>query len=198
MDLTDHLTSNGISNNEGCIHDCPEKVACIEGTILAEQRNFTVLEIGFHHGHSSEVFLKHKNDCQSVISFDLGEWWGNGKVGKKYLDVKYPGKHTIVIGDSTETVLGHIDGARKYDIIFIDGGHSFEVASADLKNCSKLAHKDTIVIVDDVIHNEEFHMHFTHGPSKAWELAKESGLVSELGYEDYRHGLGIAWGKYNL
>ena len=197
MELQQYLDSLGICKNEGNIAGCSEKYKYVEEVILKNIINFSVLEIGFHHGHSSELFLKHKNICTSVISFDIGEWWKNGKFGKKYLDTIYPGKHSIIIGDSTKTILEHIDGIRKYDVIFIDGGHTFEIANADLHNCLKLAHKDTIVIIDDVIYKKEFIMGFSVGPTKAWNDAIQQGLVTQLGYQDFVPGHGIVWGKYN-
>jgi predicted O-methyltransferase YrrM len=197
MDLTTYLKHMNISNNEGCIHDCPEKVNCIKNTILKDCKQFTVMEIGFHHGHSSEVFLSHPNICNSVISYDIGEWYENrGEIGKKFLDLVYPNKHKIILGDSTITIPRVKD--NKYDIIFIDGGHSFETAWADIINCKRFAHENTIVIVDDVIKSENFHMHFTYGPTNAWNKALRENIVLEYGHEEYRAGLGIIWGKYKV
>ena len=116
MDLQTYLTSLNISKDEGNIAGCSQKYIYVEEVILKSITNLSVLEIGFHHGHSSELFLKHENICTSVISFDIGTWWNNGKFGKTYLHEICPGKHSIIIGDSTKTILEHIDGIRKYDI----------------------------------------------------------------------------------
>ena len=75
------------------------------------------MEIGFNAGHSSELFLKYTS--AHVTSFDLGEH-PYVSHAKEYIDA-YPGRHSLIIGDSTVTVPKCIG---KYDIIFIDGGHS--------------------------------------------------------------------------
>jgi len=37
------------------------------------------------------------------------------------------------------------------DLVFIDGGHDYEIAKKDLENCRPLSDHDTIVIMDDVV-----------------------------------------------
>jgi hypothetical protein len=38
---------------------------------------------------------------------------------------------------------------KKCDLLFIDGGHSYEVAKADIENFKALATEDSLVIMDD-------------------------------------------------
>ena len=87
-------------------------------------------------------YLKHTS--AHVTSFDLGEH-PYVTHAKEYIDAYYPGRHSLILGDSTVTVPKCIG---KYDVIFIDGGHDYEVASADLQNAKKLARKNTIVMDD--------------------------------------------------
>ena len=76
------------------------------------------MEIGFNAGHSAELFLKYTS--AHVTSFDLGDH-PYVTHAKEYIDAYYPGRHSLILGDSTVTVPKCIG---KYDIIFIDGGHS--------------------------------------------------------------------------
>jgi len=71
--------------------------------------------------------------------------------------MKYPNRHKLIIGDSTKSVPEYIKNNNdiKFDIIYIDGGHEYNIAKQDLINCHKLAHKNTLVILDDVIRNED-------------------------------------------
>ena len=44
-----------------------------------------------------------------------------------------------------------VSNPKKFDLIFIDGGHDLETAESDLFNCKDLSHNDTIVIMDDTV-----------------------------------------------
>jgi predicted O-methyltransferase YrrM len=152
-----------------------------------------VLEIGFSAGHSSDTFLK-SNDNVIVTSFDLG-YHSYVIYGKSYIDQKYPERHQLIIGDSRETLPAFIKNTdRKYDIIFIDGGHEYEVSYSDLINCKQLAHKDTIVIMDDVTNaaNEVYN----RGPSQAWKDCIAQNIVLEEDHFEFNRWRGMSTGKY--
>ncbi len=51
-------------------------------------------------------------------------------------------------GNTRETLWSNID-LPEMDIIFIDGGHSFETVSSDWRACERLLHRDTLVFFDD-------------------------------------------------
>ena len=116
MSLDEYLVKNGIPYlNEGHMY---QKQANLIDTCVDWSKIKTILEIGFNGGHSADFFLSHRG--VSVVSFELTP--GNqALVGKKYMDEKYPGRHEIVWGDSTMTVPKF--ESRKFDLIFIDGGH---------------------------------------------------------------------------
>src|SRR5262245_15225471 len=95
----------------------------------------SIMEIGFNAGHSSELFLRF-NETAHVTSFDLGEH-RYVLAAKTYLDRRFHARHTLVLGDSTQTI-PRFPAESPFDLIFIDGGHSYEVAKADLLNCRRL------------------------------------------------------------
>lgn len=154
-----------------------------------------ILEIGFNGGHSADAFLKY-NPQTKLVSFDIGTH-AYVKDGKAYIDHTYPGRHELVIGDSTKTVPEY-QSDHKFDVIFIDGGHEYPIAKADLENCKRFAHEQTLVLVDDVVKRNDWVAYYNRGPNKAWEEAKGSGLIKEIDSEDYSHGRGMAWGKYQF
>ncbi len=114
------------------------------------------------------------------------------KEGKIYINNKFPNRHTLVFGDSRQTLPRFKNNNDiKFDLIFIDGGHSYEVAYADLINCRNLAHSETIVIMDDIVSDRP-----QDGPSKAWKDLINANLLYEISHSDYHSGRGQSVGKY--
>jgi len=196
MYLDTFLEKNRFRDFEGYSQQVEGQVADLV-TLTATPR-INVMEIGFNAGHSAEVFLMN-NDTLTLTSFDLGV---HDYVipAHAFLSGVYPNRHTLILGDSTVTVprFIHDTPGKTFDVIFIDGGHEYEVAKADLENCMKLAHKDTIVMLDDTVYRKGWTAEYTVGPTTAWTEAVESGKVLEMGKRDYLPGRGMSWGKYSL
>jgi predicted O-methyltransferase YrrM len=196
MSLTYFLNAHGFYPNEGYSQQNPKQVEDLIN--LTKSPNINVMEIGFNAGHSAEIFLK--NNAQlTLTSFDLGchEYVS---VGKEYIDYIYPNRHTLILGDSTVTVPKFINdnNGKKFDIIFIDGGHEYHIAKADLENCKQLAHADTIVIMDDTVYNIGWHEPWTIGPTRVWFEGLFHKKILGLKGVDYFRGSGMSWGKYIL
>jgi len=136
-----------------------------------EKRIITIAEIGFNAGHSSETLLLARPNTQ-VTSFDL-MMHDYTATGKKYIDIKYPGRHTMVAGDSRVTVnkFAKENPGVTFDLIFIDGGHGYDIAKTDIMNMKKLARADTLVVFDDIQYKR---------PRRAWERCVEKGIVEEI------------------
>ena len=95
-----------------------------------------VLEVGFNGGHSSWIFLSSRPDVK-VTSFDLGEH-GYVQMTKSIVDGLAPGRHELILGDSRDTIPEFVENnvGRQFDLIYIDGGHDFDVAQADIETVS--------------------------------------------------------------
>ena len=158
----------------------------------------TALEIGFNAGHSAEIFLANNIDLH-LTSFDLGSH-DYVLYAKKYIDITFPGRHELILGDSTVTVPQFISNNpnKTFDIIFIDGGHDYNIARADMENCYKLANKDTIVMLDDTIFTQGWEAGYTLGPSRTWLDHIKINKIMEINRKDYAPGRGMSWGKYNM
>ncbi len=197
--LQDYLVNAGFNVNEieGYSQQVPKQVERLK-MLISGNNIKNVMEIGFNAGHSSEIMLE-TNKNINLVSFDINIHKYT-KVGKEYIDKTYVNRHTLIIGDSMISVPEYIksNSHKKFDLIFIDGGHDYKVAKADVENCRQLAHKDTIVIVDDVVYTIGSKRAWTIGPSNVWKEYVAGNLISEIAKEEYMQGRGMAWGKYIL
>jgi len=192
---------------------------------LVEQRKpKSIMEIGFNGGHSALLFLAITPPETKVVSFDLGEY-AYVFAAKRYIDSVFPGRHTLVTGDSTTTIpnyeeqiahrLKNSDTAPplRFDLIFIDGGHQYDIPLKDILNSQRLARDDrTIVAIDDICRDTGRHAHYTVEPTKAWSQMVNAGVIREHGFDDYYEIMvkehdksandcrarGMAWGEYCL
>ena len=193
--LEDFYKKNNVLKFEGHSQNNLEQSKFLRN-LVKNKKKLNVMEIGFNAGHSAELFLS-SNKNLKLLSFDLGEH-DYLKLGKKFIDNKYPGRHKLILGDSLVTVPKYIkeNSNTKFDIIFVDGGHFKNVPFNDMKNCMNLAHKDTIVILDDV--KKTNIKCWNKKPNEVWELFKAKKYVTEIGQKDFSPTHGLAYGKYNL
>jgi predicted O-methyltransferase YrrM len=196
MSITHFLRSRGFYSFEGHSQQVQQQVHDLIN--LSKNTPINVMEIGFNAGHSAEVFLRN-NKQLTLTSFDLG---GHDYVShaKKYIDVTYPNRHTLILGDSMVTIPIYLKNNKdtKFDLIFIDGGHDYNIAKTDMENCFHLAHKDTIIALDDTIFTKGWERGHTIGPTRTWTEHLQQNKIIELNRKDYAAGRGMSWGKYIL
>ena len=142
-----------------------------------------VCEVGFNLGHSSLFWLLFSPSV-NVRAFDLGEHSYSHR-SSSYLFSRFgPSRFAagVTFGDSRSTLPSHLSAVLSgdlppCDVVFIDGGHSFDVATSDIANLRGAVSLDHILIIDDVNQDEV---------ERAWKWALDEGLVEEHGeiFED--------------
>jgi hypothetical protein len=142
MTVVEFINSFGLTVTEGGCDDTQAK--WFEDWFQRHPEVRTVLEIGFNAGVWCEVVLK-AHPTLKITSVDLGEHDYVSKA-KDYIDQVFPGRHELLLGDSRDVVPTI---TKKFDVIFIDGGHFFGIPEADILNCKELAYPHTTLIIDD-------------------------------------------------
>ena len=194
--LVDFYKEKNIVNFEGYSQQVKEQVDFLRDIVNDKSIN-NVMEIGFNAGHYAEIFLSSNKDI-SLVSFDIG-FHGYLKLGKQFIDKTYPGRHALIVGNSLDTVPEYFKKEnKKFDLIFIDGGHTYDISKGDILNCKNLAHDKTIVVMDDTINNNNWVLHWNEGPNRAWKEAKDLNIINEIGSIDFSPGRGQSWGYYNF
>ena len=171
-DVYGHVCDNGARMYEG---GASVEEALYLRNIARVTEAKAIVEIGFNVGFSSIAFLESGPDV-TVVSFELDRRHGV-ELAKQFVDERYPGRHELIIGNSVETVPAYAESkAGTFDLAFVDGGHEYEIATADIRNTCRLVRPGGIVVVDDLT---PWYM-WGAGPSQAWQEAIDDGLIDPL------------------
>ena len=146
---------------------------------LAGQPNVrSICETGFNLGHSSFNYLT-ANRHAVVHSFDLGIHQYAHRMSE-YLRSEFPSRFFVHFGDSTQTVPEFVRARphHRCDFIYVDGGHTYPVAMADLLNLAAMANVEAgnVIMFDDYPTLKAFPRPF----GWAWENMRRWGYVREL------------------
>jgi mannan polymerase II complex MNN10 subunit len=163
---------------------CPEHSSKNEGYISALQaKKFqsilkkypeirSIAEIGLNGGHSAEVFFNSCPNLEKFVSFDI-QAHPYAKVAVEYFKMKHKERFEFVSGNSRKTVPQYAERfqSQKFDLIYIDGDNSNEGCKLDILHSAHLAHKNTLLWVDD---------YNAPGVKDAVDLIEEAGIIQIL------------------
>ena len=133
--------------------------------IIIDNKYKSVLEIGAYSNGCTYAFA---SICKKVVSIDL-----NHRSTERFDNATY------ITGNSHE-VRNDIDG--KFDVIFIDGDHTYEGVKKDFELYSDLINKGGIICFHDIWDTEEHHRQGCY-VDKFWNEIKENYRYDELGKE---------------
>lgn len=142
------LTPLHSENNEGYMSN-EQKQQYIER--LSKYPNIkSIMEIGLNGGHSADNFFKNCPNLQKFVSFDIN-MHPYTQPAADYFKRVYKDKFQFVQGDSALTVPFYKLNfpKEKFDLIYVDGKHTYEYVIQDILNSKQLAHENTILWVDD-------------------------------------------------
>ena len=114
--------------------------------ILSKGKN--IFEIGTYRGRTTHNLALNAN---KVVTFDLGEntsddGYNNYKVGEIYKNNNHTNV-TQLIGNSLKFDFSPY--YNQFDVVFLDGGHSYEAAKNDFEISLKLLKDEGCIIIDD-------------------------------------------------
>ena len=149
------------TSNEGYAFQIPEQF--VDMVNFCHCHDFcNILEIGFLHGCSSLLFLM--NSKANVTSIDHNE----NKEAVEYLSKIYPNRFTFIHGTSEQILNDLIYKNESYDLIFIDGCHTYDMVKKDYNKCLYLS-DNAFFIMNDVILDTNMFMFWNEGPTKVYK-----------------------------
>lgn len=174
-----------------------------EGSAIPEQLSYyytllktyphikRIVEIGFNAGLSAAAFLASRDDI-SVISFDICSHDYVINI-KREIDKHFPGRHTLIIGDSKEALpmlnkFFSIE-SNPVDLFFVDGDHRDPMPLIDIENALKWLSPNSLLIVDDMCE-----LHGNQGVNQAIDKCIKDGKLTIL---DHRLARDRGWGVFH-
>lgn len=173
MGIAEHIRSLGYQVIEGS--SSQEQTQWFHQFLQDHPEIKRIAEIGFNQGVGAEAFLSSRDDV-TVVSFDIG-WYQYSIDAENYISKVYPGRHQVVWGDSRKSIPNYIKDhpEDKFDLIFIDGGHHYDVSRSDLIESFGLSHRQTVLVMDDMVP----WLVWGYGPTRAWSELTNCGFIHQ-------------------
>jgi predicted O-methyltransferase YrrM len=139
----------------------PDRSRIAKREFLSKNLRFkqNALEIGFNAGHSALLILS-SNPKVTYFGVDIGEHSYTQEAGR-ILQNYFGDRFKLIIGDSQDVLPKLKNERQRYDLIHIDGGHSYQQCFADLRNSTSLLVNPKSTIVLDDIKGEDIMKAFT-------------------------------------
>lgn len=173
------------------MHQNPQELTDFIFYLLAHEKKFKTkikrfLLIGYLDGFTDAVLNKFFL-FDEIVAVDTFQESGSGDLLRANMKFK---NLTLICGDSTsERVKANFGKFAPYDLIFIDGNHSYEFVKKDYENTKDLVRKNGIIALHDVCAPS------APGVGKFWkELKSDRKLSLKEFYYDWtpmKTGIGV-------
>jgi predicted O-methyltransferase YrrM len=121
------------------------------------------LEIGVREGHSLEAVLSGNSVITRLVLCDTwgGHYGGTGRGNHNHIQEildcrEYDGEVKFLDGDS-QYMIPTLN--EKFDLILVDGDHSYDGAYTDLINAWIFLKEGGFIVFDDIVHNSHAYLH---------------------------------------
>ncbi|MCX6989596.1 MAG: class I SAM-dependent methyltransferase [Chlamydiae bacterium] len=174
-----HLIPPHSHQNEGYMTESQKEQ--FSGVLATYLDITSVLEIGLNGGHSAEHILRECKGIEKLVSIDLNHHKYTS-VAVSYLSQKYKsfefieGNSQVIVPEYTS-----LFPTQKFDLIYIDGDHSYKGCSKDIENCKKLSHPGTRLWIDD---------YNLIGPNQAILGARIEGIIEVIAFHESSDSFG--------
>jgi hypothetical protein len=125
---------------------CPEMIDTRDHLPLFHSLPGRVLEIGCDCGNSTTAFLAGAAD--SVTSIDI-----NPLCAENFPDSP---KWSFILGDSRQKETYNKVCNQQFDVLYVDGDHTYDGAMSDLLRYSQLVRPGGLVLIHDVLATDNF------------------------------------------
>ena len=154
------------------------------------------LEIGTRDGDSLRVVLENAGDLLSVWVADIwgSDYGGTGRGSHQHIeqlldDFRFDGRRVFLDGNSRVTIPALMpEQAEAFDLVLVDGDHSYEGGMADLDNTWPLVRPGGCVVFHDITHPAHPDLRKCFD-----EFAGKHRCQTEVISEPF--GVGVAWKK---
>lgn len=124
-----------------------------------------ILEIGTNDGMNAVQIARSASRCNDPVEYYGFDLFDGQQISHRVRESSIPSqpldrvseylarnglsKAYLVAGDSKETIPTHVASLPTMDLIFIDGGHSYETVSSDWWAVQPLIGEETVIFFDD-------------------------------------------------
>jgi hypothetical protein len=127
---------------------------------LPKKKILTYLEIGTREGDSLKAVIEHNPSLKEIIVSDIwgSNYGGSGRgnhihISELLKSMNFLGSVVFLDGDSKQTIPSIKDKYSSFfDLILVDGDHSYEGGMIDLENVFNLCKPNGIILFDDISH----------------------------------------------